>query len=85
MEHSGRWMGEAVFLRTDVPDYAEERVPFGSINELVEICCRSFANLSLDKVVVFGQIDQQPCSVTFGFLASMIGRLPTDSQIRNSR
>jgi hypothetical protein len=69
-------IGQAVFIRTDVPDYAEETVPFKNLQELVEICSQPRPNLILEKVVVYSLCQGEPVALTLGFISSSKGSRP---------
>jgi hypothetical protein len=77
MEPSGYAIGQAVFLRTDVPDYAEESIPFKNLEELVKICSTYHDNLTLDKIVVYSMVDGEPNAVTLSFMSASKGQRPT--------
>ena len=74
-------VGQAVFLRTDTPDYAEEIVPFRSLEEMVQICSRSRPNLILEKVIVYAMPDGEPCALTLGFVAATKGQRPGNLEL----
>jgi hypothetical protein len=76
MEKLANAIGQAVFIRTDTLDYAEESIPFHTIEEMVRLCTESLPNLTLDKVIFHSAINAEPCSVTLGFLAATKGRRP---------
>jgi len=67
-------IGEAVYIRTDVPNYVEEKKPFRSLEEMVEICTSHFENMTLEKVIIFASKNGAPVSLTLGFIASSRGR-----------
>ena len=69
-------VGQAVFIRTDTPDYAEQVVPFRSLEEMVRICSESRPNLVLEKVIVYAMPDGEPCASTLGFIAATKGQRP---------
>jgi hypothetical protein len=70
-------IGQAVFIKTDSADYAEEVVPFRSLEEMVAVCSKSRPNLILEKVVVYAMADGEPCALTLGFIASTKGQRPS--------
>jgi hypothetical protein len=67
-------VGQAVFIRTDVPDYAEVKQPFRSLEEMVEVCTRAQENLMLERVVVYAMRGELPVSLTLGYISSSSGR-----------
>ena len=67
-------IGQAIFLRTDTPDYAEEIVVFRNLEEMVTLCSRSRANLVLDKVIVYSMVDAEPCALTLSFVSATKGQ-----------
>jgi hypothetical protein len=69
-------IGQAVYLRTDSPDYEEVTVPFKTLGELVEICSTPRPDLVLDKVVVYAMPGGEPRAVTLGFLSASRGSRP---------
>jgi hypothetical protein len=77
-------IGQAVFLRTDTADYAEEVIPFKDLEEMVGICSRTRANLILEKVVVYSMSDGEPCALTLGFVASTKGQRPSQFALREA-
>jgi hypothetical protein len=71
-------IGQAVFIRTDTPDYAEETVPFKSLAEMVEICSKSRPDMILEKVLVYSLVNGEPCALTLGFTACSKGQRPNN-------
>ncbi|MEY2409503.1 MAG: hypothetical protein QOF48_2173 [Verrucomicrobiota bacterium] len=69
-------VGQAVFIRTDTPDYAEQVMPFRSLEEMVQICSLSRPNLVLEKVIVYAMPEGEPCALTLGFIAATKGQRP---------
>ena len=69
-------VGQAVFIRTDTPDYSEEFIPFRSLDEMVRICSRVHQNLTLEKVIIYGMVDEDASSLTLGFISATKGRRP---------
>jgi hypothetical protein len=69
-------VGQAVFIRTDTPDVAEESLTFKSLEELVRICCQCRPNLVLEKVIVFAMPEGEPVALTLGFVAATKGQRP---------
>jgi hypothetical protein len=69
-------IGQAVFIQTDVPDYAEETVPFQSLEELVRLCSEPRPNRVLEKVVVYSMVNEAPVAVTLGFVSASKGSKP---------
>ena len=76
MEQSSYAVGQAVFLRTDTPDYEEETVPFQTLEELVKICSQPQPERVLERVIVYAMPDGEPCAVTLGFVAASKGQKP---------
>ena len=76
METPNYSIGQAVFVRTDVPDYAEETVSFKNLAEMVEICSSPRPNLILEKIVVFSMVKNEPVALTLGFVSSSKGSRP---------
>ena len=73
-------IGQAVFIRTDTVDYAEESIPFRSLAEMVKICSELQPNLTLEKVIVYSMVQNEACALTLGFIAASKGQRPTDLQ-----
>ena len=78
MQASEYAIGQAVFVRTDVPDYAEIMVPFQSLGELVRICSVPRPHQLLDKVVIYASVGEEPRSVSMSFLSASKGTRPGD-------
>jgi len=76
MQSSSYSIGQAVFIRTDTPDYAEETVPFKTLEELVRICSTPQENLTLDKIVVYSLVKGEPHSLMLGYLSCSKGQQP---------
>ncbi|MEW6156019.1 MAG: hypothetical protein AB1813_01215 [Verrucomicrobiota bacterium] len=76
MKESAYAIGQAVFIRTDTPDYAEETIPFKNLEEMVKICSESHPNLTLEKVIVYSLLDSEPVALTLGFIAATRGQRP---------
>ena len=71
-------IGQAIFIRTDTVDYAEESIPFRNLEELVRICSEPHPALTLEKVIVYSMVNQEPCALTLGFIAASRGQKPTN-------
>lgn len=69
-------IGQAVFIRTDTPDYAEETIPFKSLDELVRICATPREHLSLDKIMIYNMVEGEPHALMLGFMSSSKGQTP---------
>jgi hypothetical protein len=69
-------VGQAVFIRTDTMDYAEESIPFKNLEGLVRICSDAQENLTLDKIVVYSLVNGEPNAVTLGFISASKGNRP---------
>ncbi len=69
-------IGQAVFIRTDVPDYVEETVPFKSLDEMVKVCTVPRENMTLEKIVVFSMVNNDAVALTLGFVSASIGHKP---------
>jgi hypothetical protein len=69
-------IGQAIFIRTDTVDYAEESIPFRNLEELVRVCSEPHPDLTLEKVIVYSMVNQEPCALTLGFIASSKGQKP---------
>ena len=77
MDGSGSYpIGQAIFIRTDTVDYAEEAIPFRSLGEMVRICSEPHPNLTLEKVIVYSMVNEEPCALTLGFIAASKGQRP---------
>lgn len=66
--------GHAVFIRTDQPDYPEERVAFQNLEELIQLCSSTQPGRSLEQVVFQAREGETPIAVTLNFLAISRGR-----------
>ena len=69
-------VGQAVFIRTDTPDFQEESIPFRNLDELVRLCSQPQPDLTLEKIIVYGMEDEDPCAVTLGFISASKGQRP---------
>ena len=65
--------GQAVFIRTDTPNFEERAIPFSSLEELVELCTKPRPNLTLEKIIVHRLRDEESTAVTLGFIAATKG------------
>jgi len=81
MKPSRYAIGQAVFIRTDRPDYAEVTVPFASLAELVKVCATPRPRRTLEKVIVYSMLDKSPCALTLGFISCSKGERPGAEQI----
>jgi len=73
-------IGQAVFLRTDTPDFAEETIPFKTLEELVRICSTPQPDLTLEKIIVYAMSEGEPCAVTLGFVSATRGQRPGNTE-----
>ncbi len=69
-------IGQAVFIRTDVLEYAEVNVPFQTLEEMVKVCSEPRLGQTLERVIVFSLRDGQPCALTLGFISASKGVRP---------
>jgi len=76
MSNSAYAIGQAVFIKTDSLDYAEETIPFRNIEEMVRICSETHPNLTLEKVILYAMVDAEPCALTLGFMCASKGVRP---------
>jgi len=83
METPAYPIGQAIFIRTDTPDYEEQMVPFQDLEELVKICSQPRPNLVLEKILVYAMPDGEPCAVTLGFVASTKGQRPGETIVES--
>jgi hypothetical protein len=74
-------IGQAVFIRTDTIDYAEETVPFYSLEEMVKLCSEAHPDLTLEKVIVYSPVNGEPCALTLGFIAASKGQAPRELEL----
>jgi hypothetical protein len=72
-------IGQAVFIRTDTPDYAETTIPFGSLEELVAVCSEARPNLTLERVIVYAMSGSDPVALTLGFISATKGQKPGEA------
>ena len=80
MQQPAYAVGQAVFIRTDTPDYAEETIPFQTLEEMVKICCRPYPHLTLEKIIVYSMVENEPCALTLGFISSTKAQRPGNLQ-----
>ena len=69
-------VGQAVFIRTDTPDYAEETIAFKTLEEMVQVCSQPRPNLTLEKIIVYAMAGGEPCALTLGFISATKGQRP---------
>jgi hypothetical protein len=81
MPNPGYSVGQVIYLRTDTADYAEETVCFQSLDELVRLCTVPRADRVVERVIVFGLVDNEPHAVTFSFLSATKGQRPDQPQV----
>ena len=74
MPDSAYAIGQAVFIRTDTPDYAEETIPFKTLEELVKLCSMPHPNMTLDKIMIYSMVESEPTAVMLSFMSSSRGR-----------
>ncbi len=70
--------GQAVFIRTDTPNFEERAIPFSSLEELVELCTKPRPNLTLEKIIVHRLQEEESTAVTLGFIAATKGQKMPD-------
>lgn len=70
-------IGQAVYIRTDTPDYVEETIPFKSLDEMVQVCTTPRENMTLEKIVVFSMVKNNAMALTLGFISASVGHKPT--------
>jgi hypothetical protein len=73
-------IGQAVFIRTNTPDYAEAIVPFTSLEELVVVCSTPRPNMTLEKIIVYSMVESDPVALTLGFVSASRGQRPANTQ-----
>jgi hypothetical protein len=76
MQSASYAIGQAVFIRTDTPDYAEVAVPFKTLEEMVRICTTPQENMILDKIMAYSLVDGAPQAVMLAFMSSCNGPHP---------
>jgi hypothetical protein len=69
-------IGQAVYIRTDLPDYLEVTIPFHTLSQLVRICSEPKPDMLLDKVVFYALVNEEARSVTMSFLSASKGARP---------
>lgn len=63
-------IGQAIFIRTGVPDYDEVARPFQTLEEMVKLCSEPLAGLTLERVIIYSMLEGQPCALTLGFISA---------------
>lgn len=76
MQLSDYAIGQAVYIRTDTPDYEEESIPFKTLGDLVKLCSEPRPDMVLDKIVVYAMPNGTPQAVTLGFVSATKGAKP---------
>jgi hypothetical protein len=74
-------IGQAVFIRTDTPDYAEETIPFKTLEDLVKICSTPHPNMTLDKIMIYSMVESEPTAVMLNFMSSSKGQRPEITEL----
>jgi hypothetical protein len=69
-------IGQAVFVRTDTPDYEEETISFKTLEEMVQICSQPRGDRMLEKVIVYSMVEGEPHALTLGFISASRGHRP---------
>jgi hypothetical protein len=69
-------IGQAVYIRTDTPDYLEETIPFKSLEEMVAICSTPRPDMTLEKVVVYSLVGSEPVALSLSFISASKGQRP---------
>jgi len=77
-------IGQAVYIRTDTPDYLEETIPFKSLEELVAICSTPKPDMTLEKVVVYSMVGSEPVALSLSFISASKGQRPDSFQTYGS-
>lgn len=83
MQSPSYTVGQVIFIRSDTPDYAEESVPFKTLEEMAALCSRPVPDRILEKIVVYSMIDNEPVALTFGFVAASRGQRPQNPDMVN--
>ena len=74
-------VGQAIFIRTDTPDYMEQIIPFKDLEELVRICSQAHPDLVMEKILIYALSDGEPCAVTLAFVAATKGQRPEEPKV----
>ena len=82
MDEQAYAIGQAIFIRTDTADYAEQAVPFRTLEEMVDVCSKRQPNLILEKIVVYSLVEGEPCALTLGFMAATKGQRPDHPELK---
>jgi hypothetical protein len=81
METQAYPIGQAIFIRTDTPDYEEQVIPFKDLEELVKTCSQPHPNLVLEKILIYAMPEGEPCAVTLAFVAATKGQRPEEPKV----
>jgi hypothetical protein len=76
MDSPAHAIGQAVFIRTDSPDYAEETIAFKSLADMVKVCSTAYPNMSLERVIIYSLVENEPVALTLAFMAATRGQRP---------
>jgi hypothetical protein len=71
-------IGQAVFIRSDTPDYEEETIPFKTLGDLVKLCSEPRENMVLDKIIAYAMPKGEAHAVTLGFISAAKGAKPKE-------
>lgn len=76
MNPSPNAIGQAVYIRTDTMDYEEKAIPFNTLEDMVALCATPQPNLTLEKIVIYSMVGDQPTQLTLGFISASRGQRP---------
>jgi hypothetical protein len=48
---------------------------------MVRVCSEPHPNLTLEKIIVYSLVNQEPCALTLGFIAASKGQRPTNLEL----
>lgn len=76
-------IGQAIFIRTDTMDYVEKAIPFNTLEDMVALCSRPQPDLTLEKIVLYAMVNEEPTSLTLGFISASRGQRPNTPEFAN--
>ena len=52
MQQSAEPLAQAIFIRTDLPEYGEEVIRARDLQELMDVCSQNHSHCTLDRVLI---------------------------------
>jgi len=72
MSNPSSAIGEAIFTRTDTPDFAEESMPFRTLEELAALCSQHHPGLSLERIMIYSRQGGETSTLSLGLISCSV-------------